>query len=95
MTCRPRLAAAMMSSCLQELPAATALAVATVMGLVCRISSSAEMIFSTWSVDTYTCVAITWTMTVSYNYNQWPQYVGQCVHFLARLIINTLYKSYK
>lgn len=37
---RPMLAAAMTSSCLAEFPAATALAVATVMALVQRTNSS-------------------------------------------------------
>lgn len=38
---RPKFDAAIMSSCLQELPAATALAVAVVSGLVKRMRSSA------------------------------------------------------
>src|SRR6218665_1375634 len=49
---RPMFAATITSSCLQELPAATALAVAKVIGFVASISSSGVSFFSTCSVDT-------------------------------------------
>lgn len=49
---RPMFAATITSSCLHELPAATALAVAKVIGFVASISSSGVSFFSTCSVDT-------------------------------------------
>ena len=49
----PRLAATMASSWRHELPAATAFAVATVIGLVTRISSSTVIFCSTCSVARY------------------------------------------
>ena len=48
-TLRPVLLADIISSCLHELPAATALAVAVVIGLVYRITSSAVAVRSTLS----------------------------------------------
>jgi len=55
MALRPMLAAAMTSSCRPELPAATALAVAVVIGLAYLISSSGPIFFSTRSAATYDC----------------------------------------
>ena len=55
MALRPIFAAAMTSSCLPELPAATALPVATVTGLVALINSSGGTFFSILSVDWYVC----------------------------------------